>query len=129
VTHNFFYDIIVEIVRQVGYLPELYEDARSEKYKFVLLFHCLFLQVGTHLDSFQSLLLSSSFHILASWEPVLVLANPWQGLREMPGTVIACVQHYAKFLRPVSPVHLMRVSNKVARSMKQRRSVGRKLDA
>jgi len=25
--------IIEEIVRQVGYLPELYEDARSEKYK------------------------------------------------------------------------------------------------
>jgi len=24
--------IIEEIVRQVGYLPELYEDARSEKY-------------------------------------------------------------------------------------------------
>jgi len=24
---------IEEIVRQVGYLPELYEDARSEKYK------------------------------------------------------------------------------------------------
>jgi hypothetical protein len=26
-------DIIEEIVRQVGYLPESYEDARSEKYK------------------------------------------------------------------------------------------------
>jgi hypothetical protein len=25
--------IIEEIVRQVGYLPELYDDARSEKYK------------------------------------------------------------------------------------------------
>jgi hypothetical protein len=25
--------IIEEIVRQVGHLPELYEDARSEKYK------------------------------------------------------------------------------------------------
>jgi hypothetical protein len=25
--------IIEETVRQVGYLPELYEDARSEKYK------------------------------------------------------------------------------------------------
>jgi hypothetical protein len=25
--------IIEEIVRQVGYLPEIYEDARSEKYK------------------------------------------------------------------------------------------------
>jgi AAA+ ATPase superfamily predicted ATPase len=25
--------IIEEIVRQAGYLPELYEDARSEKYK------------------------------------------------------------------------------------------------
>jgi hypothetical protein len=25
--------IIEEIVRQVGYLPELYEDGRSEKYK------------------------------------------------------------------------------------------------
>ena len=58
--------------------------------KFVLLFHCLFLQVGTYLDFFQSLLLSSSFHILASWEPVLVRANLWQGLKEMPGTVIAC---------------------------------------
>jgi hypothetical protein len=27
--------IIEEIVRQVGYLPELYEDARSEKYKIL----------------------------------------------------------------------------------------------
>jgi len=26
-----------EIVRQVGYLPELYEDARSEKYKILIL--------------------------------------------------------------------------------------------
>jgi hypothetical protein len=25
--------IIEEIVRQIGYLPELYEDARLEKYK------------------------------------------------------------------------------------------------
>ena len=25
--------IIEEIVRQVGHLPEIYEDARSEKYK------------------------------------------------------------------------------------------------
>jgi hypothetical protein len=25
--------IIEEIMRQVGHLPELYEDARSEKYK------------------------------------------------------------------------------------------------
>ena len=57
---------------------------------FVLLFHCSFLQVSTYLDSFQSLLLSSSFHILASWEHVLVRANPWKGLKEMPGTEIAC---------------------------------------
>jgi hypothetical protein len=28
---------IEEIVRQVGYLPELYEDARSEKYKILIL--------------------------------------------------------------------------------------------
>jgi hypothetical protein len=28
--------IIEEIVRQVGYLPELYEDARSEKHKKTL---------------------------------------------------------------------------------------------
>jgi hypothetical protein len=27
--------IIEETVRQVGYLPELYEDARSEKYKIL----------------------------------------------------------------------------------------------
>jgi len=27
--------ITEEIVRQVGYLPELYEDARSEKYKIL----------------------------------------------------------------------------------------------
>ena len=27
--------IIEEIVRQVGHLPELYEDARSEKYKIL----------------------------------------------------------------------------------------------
>ena len=38
-------------------------------------------------------------------------------------------QRYVKVLRPVSPVHLMRVSKKVARSMKQTRSVRRKLDA
>ena len=28
--------IIEETVRQVGYLPELYEDARSEKYKIIM---------------------------------------------------------------------------------------------
>jgi len=27
--------IIEEIVRQIGYLPELYEEARSEKYKIL----------------------------------------------------------------------------------------------
>jgi hypothetical protein len=27
--------ILVEMVRQVGYLPELYEDARTEKYKIL----------------------------------------------------------------------------------------------
>jgi len=27
--------ITEEIVRQVGYLPELYEDARSKKYKII----------------------------------------------------------------------------------------------
>jgi len=34
--------IIEEIVRQVGHLPELYEDARSEKYKILLLLSCNF---------------------------------------------------------------------------------------
>jgi hypothetical protein len=29
---GFKYTIIEETVRQVGYLPELYEDAQSEKY-------------------------------------------------------------------------------------------------
>jgi len=31
---------IEETVRQVGYLPELYEDARPEKYKNIV--HCSF---------------------------------------------------------------------------------------
>jgi hypothetical protein len=34
--------IIEKIVRQVDYLPELYEDARSEKYKISVKFHCAF---------------------------------------------------------------------------------------
>ena len=42
---------------------------------FVLLFQCLFVQVGTYLGLFQSQFLSSSIHILASWEPVLVCAD------------------------------------------------------
>jgi hypothetical protein len=29
--------IMEETVRQVGYLPELYEDARSEKYKMSII--------------------------------------------------------------------------------------------
>jgi len=33
--------IIEEIVRQVGYLPELYEDARSEIYKILVRLCCL----------------------------------------------------------------------------------------
>ena len=32
-THTFFYKIFIWSVRQFGRLPELYEDARSEKYK------------------------------------------------------------------------------------------------
>jgi len=33
--------IIEEIVRQVGYLPELYEDALSDKYKILSLLSSL----------------------------------------------------------------------------------------
>jgi len=65
---------------------------------FVLLFQCLFLQVGTYLGLFQSQFLSSSIHILASWEPVLVRADLWKVLKEMLGTVIACSNFMLRYL-------------------------------
>jgi hypothetical protein len=44
-------ELIKEIVRQVGYLPELHEDARSEK-KMMLI-----IAVGVYFHSFLSLTL------------------------------------------------------------------------
>jgi len=44
--------IIEEIVRQVGHLPELYEDARSEKYiiwpYYILQIHCISFLIFYH---------------------------------------------------------------------------------
>ena len=42
--------VIKEIVRQVGHLPELYEDARSEKYK--ILFQYVVKLRGKFFDDF-----------------------------------------------------------------------------
>jgi hypothetical protein len=68
--------IIEEIVRQVGYLPELYENARSEKYWTIMLVLPCMCALFFTFSSYWMICLSVC-HVLNNWNIQFSSTMPW----------------------------------------------------